>query len=248
MPDPTAPLVAMSTRPAPARRPPWLLVAGTAVAAALLLLLYIASTVRSGAGLSFDRALMLAMRVPGHPAVPAGGPGTAAAMRDLTALGSGTVLTLVVTLVAAFLILKRQWRAVTLAVVAVVSGSLTISLLKWFFARARPTLVEQLVHETSKSFPSGHAGNSAIVYLTLASLMFPVIRETRVRVFVVAAAMALVGAIGISRVYLGVHWPSDVLGGWLFGSLWALGWWWIEARALPRARARPAAAPTPARP
>ncbi|MES2337302.1 MAG: phosphatase PAP2 family protein [Pseudomonadota bacterium] len=231
--DPT-PLVEIAPDPVRTRRPPWLLVIGAIVAAALWILIKLASEVREGEVLGFDRTLMLAMRMPGNPAVPAGGPGVASMMRDFTALGGGPVLTIVVTLVATFLILKRQWRPAALAVVAVVSGSLAISALKWFFARARPDLVDHLVDVTSKSFPSGHAGNSAIVYLTLASLMFPVIRERRLRIFVIAAALLLVGAIGVSRVYLGVHWPSDVIAGWLFGALWALGWWAIEARVLPR--------------
>ncbi len=219
---------------APSRRPPWLLVIGAGVVAALWLLVRLAFDVRAGEAIGFDRTIMLAMRVPGQAAVPAGPAWLPGTMRDMTALGGGPVLTIVVTLVSAFLILKRQWRAASLVVVAVVSGSLAIAGLKWFFARARPDLVDHLVTVTSKSFPSGHAGNSAIVYLTLAGLVFPVIREARVRVFVLAAALLLVATIGVSRVYLGVHWPSDVLAGWLFGALWALGWWWIEARALPR--------------
>ena len=216
------------------RRPPWLLLIGTSIAAALLALIHLVSRAEGG-GLAIDRAVMLAMRAPGHPAIPAGGPRLASAVRDVTALGSTTVLTTVVTLVAAFLILQRAWRPAALVAAATLSGSAAISTAKWVFARHRPDLVDPLVHETSMSFPSSHAGNSAVVYLTLAGLVFPLVRERRLRAFVLAAAMMLVGAIGASRVYLGVHWPSDVLAGWLFGSLWALGWWWIEARA-PRRR------------
>jgi undecaprenyl-diphosphatase len=80
------------------------------------------------------------------------------------------------------------------------------------------------------SFPSGHSANSAIVYLTLATLLTQAIRGAALRRYVVGAAIALVFAIGVSRVYLGVHWPSDVLAGWSFGALWALGWWAIGAR------------------
>ncbi|URW74722.1 phosphatase PAP2 family protein [Sphingomonas donggukensis] len=227
-------LIDIAEQPVRTRRPPWLLVAGAALAAALWALIHLASEVREGEVLSFDRTLMLAMRTPGNPAVPLGGPGLASAMRDMTALGGGPVLTMVVVLVAVFLLLKRQYRPAALVVVATASGGVAISVAKWFFARARPDLVDHMVAVASKSFPSGHAGNSAIVYLTLASLLFPVIREARLRVFVVAVALLLVGAIGVSRVYLGVHWPSDVLAGWLFGALWALGWWAVEARVLGR--------------
>ena len=243
MTPPDGPPTDVATVVLPARRPPWLLIYGAAAVAALVALIHLVSRAQGGA-LAADRALMLAMRVPGDPATPAGGAKLAGAVRDVTALGSTTVLTTVVTLVATFLILKRAWRAAALIVAATVSGSVAISTAKWVFARHRPDLVDHLVHETSMSFPSGHAGNSAVVYLTLASLIFPLVRERRLRAFVLAAAMILVGAIGVSRVYLGVHWPSDVAAGWLFGSLWALGWWWVEARAL----ARPTAAPRPARP
>lgn len=238
LPEATVPLVEITPERRGARRPPWLLVAAAAIVATSWILVHLALAVRGGGVLGFDRTLMLTMRVPGHPAVPAGPAWLGATMRDITALGGGPVLTIVVTLVCAFLILKRQWRPAVLVVVAVVSGSLAIATAKWFFARARPDLIDHLVVVTSKSFPSGHAGNSAIVYLTVACLTYPVIRETRLRAFVMTAALLLVGAIGVSRVYLGVHWPSDVLAGWLFGALWALGWWGITARWLPRSPAR----------
>lgn len=235
MTEPPSPLVDTAHGHRPSRRLPWPLFVGAAVVAAVLLLARLAFEVRAGETIGFDRTIMLAMRVPGQPSIPAGPAWLPSMMRDMTALGGGPVLTIVVTLVSTFLILKRQWRAAALVVVAIVSGSLAIATLKWLFARARPDIVDHLVTVTSRSFPSGHAGNSAIVYLTLASLLFPIIRETRLRVFVLVAALLLVATIGVSRVYLGVHWPSDVLAGWLFGTLWALAWWWIEARGLPRA-------------
>jgi undecaprenyl-diphosphatase len=217
------------------RRPPWLLIAGALVAGALWLLFKIASEAREGETLVFDRVLMLAMRAPGHPDIPAGPYWLADVMRDVTALGGVPVLTTMVVLVTIFLLLKRRWRPALLVVLATTSGSLVITLLKLWIARPRPTLVDHLTAASGMSFPSGHAGNSAIIYLTLASLLFPLVREARVRLFIVAVALLLVGAIGVSRVYLGVHWPSDVLGGWVFGSLWALLWWGIETRLLRRA-------------
>ena len=81
------------------------------------------------------------------------------------------------------------------------------------------------------SFPSGHSANSAIVYLTLAGLASQVTVSNAARRYILVMAIFMVGAIGCSRVYLGVHWPSDVLAGWSFGTLWALGWWLATARA-----------------
>ena len=102
-------------------------------------------------------------------------------------------------------------------------------------ARDRPSnLVYAIAQEEffgKNSFPSGHAANSAIVYLTIAGLLSQVVRGRPTRNYVIAAAVLLVGAIGTSRVYLGVHWPSDVLAGWSFGTLWALGWWLAGAKA-----------------
>jgi undecaprenyl-diphosphatase len=241
----TEPLIPITSAEKPAtRRPPWLLVIGAAIAGALWLLLYIASDVRRGELLSFDRALMLAMRVPGQPAVPAGPPWLPEMMRDVTALGGVTVLTGVILLTLVFLLLKRLYRPAALVLIATISGSWAIAAIKVAFARPRPTLTQHLMDAAGASFPSGHSGNSAIVYFTLASLIFPVIRETRIRLFMIITALLLVGAIGVSRVYLGVHWPSDVLAGWTFGALWALMWWAIEAKLL----ARRAFAPTPAHP
>ncbi len=236
----SAPLIDIAEDAAPrTRRPPWLIVAGAVIVAALWLLIKIASEVREGEVLGIDRALMLAMRLPGQPAIPAGPAWLPSTMRDLTALGGGPVLTLVILAVATFLALKRQWHTAAIVVIATTSGGLAIAGLKEFFARARPDLIDHLgVTVSSASFPSGHAGNSAIVYLTLATLLFPVIAEARQRVFVTLVALLLTGLIGISRVYLGVHWPSDVLAGWLFGALWALAWWAIDMRLLARRRAR----------
>lgn len=219
-------------------RRPWPLIAGVLVAVALLALLFLASVIARGDALAFDRTLILAMRVPGHPDVPIGPAKLPSIARDITALGSGTVLTLVVTLATILLLLRRLWRTAALTLAATIGGGTMVSLLKQLFERARPDLVEHLMRETSASFPSGHSANSAIVYLTVATLLFPMIRQARVRLFVIAATMTIVALIGVSRVYLGVHWPSDVLAGWIFGALWALGWWRVELALLARTARR----------
>ena len=151
---------------------------------------------------------------------------------DLTALGGGTVLTLVVVLVAGFLLAQRLWLTALMLVAATWSGGQMVAIIKRVVARARPDLVEHLVPVHNASFPSGHAAGSAVVYLTLAALASQVVRERAARRYLFGAAVLLTGAIGSSRVYLGVHWPSDVLAGWSFGTLWALGWWFaVTARA-----------------
>ncbi|WP_188658126.1 phosphatase PAP2 family protein [Sphingomonas metalli] len=171
----------------------------------------------------FDSAIIAGLRAWGGPAWLRG------AAIDVTALGGGTVLTLVVLLVAGFLLTQRLWLTALLLVLASWTGGRVVALVKDQVARARPELVDHLVPVSSASFPSGHAASSAIVYLTLAALAAQVVRGRAIRRYLFAAAVLLTGMIGTSRVYLGVHWPSDVLAGWCFGTLWALGWWWIAA-------------------
>jgi undecaprenyl-diphosphatase len=223
-------VVALKPERAASRRIPWPIVALGAVALLLLGLIWFGHEVRDDDIAELDRAIMLAMRVPGHPEQPLGPHWLPSAVRDVTALGSTIVLTMVVVATAAFLALRRRLRSALLVVAATTLGALAVTLVKALIARSRPDLVERLMQEASHSFPSGHAANSAIVYLTLATLLFPVVRGWRMRAFVLTTAMLLVAMIGVSRVYLGVHWPSDVLAGWAFGSCWALLWWGVELR------------------
>lgn len=193
-------------------------------AAAVLLLLLLSRLVERWP-FSFDRAVLLALRTPGDPARPVGPGWLLPFMRDVTALGDASVLTLVVVGVAGLLLARRMARTALLVAASSVSGSLLVSWAKAGVARGRPDVVPHLVEVHNLSFPSGHAANSAIIYLTLAALGSRAVRERPVRNYLIACAVLLVGLIGATRVYLGVHWPSDVLAGWSFGTLWALGWW-----------------------
>ena len=201
---------------------PLLAAAGVAAAAVGAMLLLGATIARHP--FAFDRAIVV--RVHG-----AGPHWLEHAMVDLTALGSTTVLTLAVAASAGLLLVRRLPVTAALVVAATVSGALAVRGLKALFARTRPDIVDHLVAVSGASFPSGHSANSAVVYLTLAGLLAQVARGAAIRRYVLAAAVLLVGAIGASRVDLGVHWPSDVLAGWSFGTLWALGWWLAGARA-----------------
>ncbi|RYD66765.1 MAG: phosphatase PAP2 family protein [Sphingomonadales bacterium] len=214
------------------RRVPWPIAWAAAGAAFLLLLIWFGRAASTGSGFEFDRAIMLAMRVPGHPDTPTGPAWLPSAVRDVTALGSSIVLTAVVVVTATFLGLRRRMRSVALVLLATISGSLAVTLIKALVGRSRPDLIDRLMVEASHSFPSGHAANSAIVYLTLATLLLPILQEREMRRFVIVVALLLTGVIGISRVYLGVHWPSDVLAGWVFGSGWAIAWWRLELKLL----------------
>jgi membrane-associated phospholipid phosphatase len=155
------------------------------------------------------------------------------AMIDVTALGGGTVLTIVTIGAVAILIAQRLALTAGLVAAAVITGTTGSNLLKLVFMRPRPPIADRLIEVTGDSFPSGHAANSAIVYLTLAALVTQVTPGRATRNTVLALAILLVGAVGTSRVYLGVHWPSDVLAGWSFGTLWAIGWWQIARQTRP---------------
>lgn len=189
----------------------------------------LALLVGGGAPLAWDRAIMLALRVPGDPAQPIGPAWLHAALVDVTALGSGTVLTLVVAGTIGLLMVRRLWLTAALSAAATISGSIVAAQAKYWVGRPRPELVDHLVQVTGLSFPSGHATNSALVYLTLAGLVAQVARGHAVRSYIFVIAILLTGTIGVSRVYLGVHWPSDVLAGWCAGTGWAALWWWLGA-------------------
>ncbi len=211
--------------PPSSRGLPWPILAGGAIALLVLALVWLGRELVEGDGAAIDHAIILAMRHDGTPIGPAWLP---SAMRDVTALGSTTVLTFVVAVAAIFLALAGRLRTGLMVVGATLLGSALVEFVKALIGRSRPDLIGRLMDETSRSFPSGHAALSAIVYLTLATLLFPVLPGRRVRVFAVLVALFLTAAIGCSRVYLGVHWPSDVVAGWAFGGLWATLWWRIE--------------------
>ena len=146
------------------------------------------------------------------------------------------MLTIVVVLTLGLLATRRLWLTAGLVLAATSLGSLLSAQAKLWFDRPRPALVDHLVEVRGLSFPSGHATNSAIIYLTLALLVSQVVPGRATRAYVLAVAVLLTGVVGISRVYLGVHWPSDVLAGWSIGTCWALAWWFLGAWLRHRAR------------
>lgn len=172
-----------------------------------------------------DTALLLGLRSPGDPADPIGPLWLEIAARDLTSLGSAAVLALVVLLAVGYLLVARRPGPAVLLVVAVGGGQILSSVLKIGFARVRPDLVPHSVDVYTASFPSGHAMLSAVTYLTLGAILASVEPQRRRRLYVLGAAVLLTLLIGVSRIYLGVHWPTDVLAGWCIGSAWAVFCW-----------------------
>lgn len=212
-------------------------------AGAAFVFLKLASEVAEGEAYDIDHLVIRGLRSAADPGVPAGPAWLEAAMIDMTALGGWTVLTLVVLLSAGFLIALRKYSTAAFLVAASASGALLGMGLKMLFDRARPDVVTHLVTVHDASFPSGHAMHSAIIYLTLGALLAGAQRSRPVKIYLLSIAVALTLTIGFSRVYLGVHWPSDVVAGWSVGAAWALGCA-LLARLLRRQHAlEPAGAP-----
>lgn len=200
-----------------------ILLAFLAVAGGLLLLGKAASEVIEGDTLAFDRAVLLLLRQSSDAAMPLGPPWLRQAMVDVTALGSVAVLTIITVLAAGYLVATKKPTLAAFMVGAVTGGALISTLLKITYARTRPDIVAHLVGTDSASFPSGHAMNSAVTYLTLAVLLARAEKSVAVRRYLISMAIALTLLIGFSRLYLGVHWPTDVAAGWIVGGFWAAG-------------------------
>ncbi|RXF72136.1 phosphatase PAP2 family protein [Hansschlegelia zhihuaiae] len=182
----------------------------------------------------FDERVLLALRDPADLKRPIGPAWLESAMVDLTALGGVPALTLITGLVLLYLIVSRRFGNAVLVACSILGGAVLTKLLKMGFARPRPDLVDHLVNVQSLSFPSGHAMASAVVYLTLGALVARVERRRAVRGYIFAVAGFLTLLIGASRVYLGVHYPTDVLAGWTIGAAWALACWLVARWLRPR--------------
>lgn len=182
----------------------------------------------------FDKRLLLAFRNPADLSDPIGPGWLEEMMRDFTALGGTAVLSCISLAVVGYLLLSRKRHVAVMVMLAVGGGILLSHLLKWGFDRPRPDLVPHITQVYTQSFPSGHAMLSAVVYLTLGVLLVRTRAETRVKIYLLSLAIFATVLVGVSRVYLGVHWPSDVLAGWAIGAGWALVWWlvmlWMQSR------------------
>jgi undecaprenyl-diphosphatase len=187
----------------------------------------VADEIHDGELERFDRTVLTAMRDPDDPGDPVGPEWFEEMVRDVTALGGTAILAGLSLAVVGYLAIDRKRHAAVLVAVAVTGGWALSSALKLGFGRARPDLVPHRVVVYSASFPSGHSMLSAVVFLTLGALLARLHGSRAIKAYVLTLAVVTTLVVGLSRIYLGVHWPSDVLAGWAAGSAWALACWLV---------------------
>lgn len=204
------------------------------VASAVWGFVELAGEVVEGSTEALDRTILLALRNPGDLSDPLGPEWFEEMMRDFTALGGLGVLSLLTAAAVGYLLLTGKRHAALVVLLSIVSGIVLSSLIKLGFDRPRPDLVPHGSYVYTASFPSGHSLMSAVVYLSLGALVARVQQRWHLRLYILAVAVVLSLIIGFSRIYLGVHWPTDVLGGWTAGAAWALLCWfvtlWLQRR------------------
>ena len=217
---------------------PWLWPAlGLLVASLVGLGAYLADELIVGEGWAIDPHILLSLRIPGHLDKPVGPAWLLQSAVDISALGGPTLMWLFGVSGLVWLLYRRARAEAGWIAVSLIGASLISSSLKYAIGRPRPALVPHLAQVADPSFPSGHSLVSAALYLTLGLMLAEGVTGWRPRAALVGFFAMLVLLIGMSRVYLGVHWPSDVLGGWCFGTAWALAVW--AANRWRRGRSRP---------
>jgi undecaprenyl-diphosphatase len=207
-----------------------LLVSVLVIGALVLAFCWLAGEVMQGGTEAFDRKLLGLFRSTADPTRPVGPPWLVEMARDVTALGSVSVVAILLLAVVGYLLFAGRRRTAWLLLVAVIGGHALGHLLKLGFERARPDIAAQAARVFTASFPSGHATLSVITYLTMGALLTRITPSRRIRVFFMSVALLLTFVIGLSRIYLGVHYPTDVLAGWCVGAAWALACWVVMAR------------------
>lgn len=193
-----------------------------AVSLGLFAFIRLAGKVTDGETSGFDREILLMFRDPSRLSDPIGPDWLELVVRDITALGGLITLVLVTVAACGYLWLTNRHRLALFVAGCVAGGSLLNTLLKGFIERPRPDIVPHGTEAALSSFPSGHAMMSAVVFLTLGAMLAYSSRKKRVKIYILAWSVLLTFLVGVSRIYLGVHWPTDVIAGWIGGATWAV--------------------------
>lgn len=187
----------------------------------ILAFLQIADEALEGEMEEFDNSILMLFRDPGNVDQVVGPSWLHEMVRDITALGSFSLLGLIVLGVCAYLVMARMRASAMLVMVSVLGGTLLSTVLKMSYNRPRPDLAA-MSEQFTASFPSGHAMLSAVTFLTLGAVLAQLAPTRALRIFTISVAVFLTAIVGSSRIFMGVHYPSDVLAGWCLGAAWAL--------------------------
>lgn len=201
-----------------------LLLAFGAICICVLSFTWLAAGTQSATVGELDRRILLSLRSNEDPANPLGPLWLEEAVRDVTALGSVTVLIIIAFAGCGYFAVVGERKAAICLALSMFTAIAASSALKEFYDRPRPQLVPHRMRVFTQSFPSGHAMLATVTYCTMASILSSAQRKRFTKMFVISSALTLVALIGASRVYLSVHWPSDVLAGWIAGTLWSVVW------------------------
>jgi undecaprenyl-diphosphatase len=198
----------------------------------------LADGVTDGVTQQADLNILMALRDGGDSNNPLGPPWIEEMMRDFTALGGTGILTLIVLAVTLFYMIQGRYKEMLILVTAVIGAFIFSYFLKSIFDRPRPGFIPPGAHIYTASFPSGHALLAATTYLTLGIIVAQLTPHTRLKAFALLLALFIMILVGFTRMYLGVHWPTDVLAGWIIGSVWAIFCWlvvrWLRHRGYVR--------------
>jgi undecaprenyl-diphosphatase len=195
-----------------------------ALASALWCFFALGDEMAEGDTSAFDNALMSVLRSSGPGGEAIGPAWFKNSMRDVTALGSVTFLVLITLVLVLALLFHRKRRAAAILAGTAISAQTSIEVLKFFYDRPRPDFLPH-IQAMTKSFPSGHTTESTAIFLTIATVIASLEAKHQAKLLAYGVATFIIVAVGFSRVYLGMHWPTDVLGGWVLGAAWALAAW-----------------------
>lgn len=219
---------------------PIVLLAFTTLGFMLFGFLEVSDDVMEGDTHAIDTKLLMLLRDESDPQNALGPPWVGEVVRDISGLGGIAILTLVTISAAIYLAMLKKYGQSVYLIVTIALGTALSNALKFGYARPRPDLVPHGSYTFTGSFPSGHSMMSAVVYLSVGMMLAKAQKTLPPKIFFLGMSVILTVMIGISRVYLGVHWPSDVLAGWLIGGACAVGAWladWLwDQRASIRAK------------
>ena len=170
----------------------------------------------------FDQRVLLWFRNSADLSEPIGPAWLEVIVRDITAIGGLLILGLLTIAACGYLWLTQRHKLALFVAVSIPAGSLLNAVLKDFFSRPRPDIVPHATDAALSSFPSGHAMMSAAVFLTLGALLSLSTENKRIKIYILSWSVFLTIIVGISRLYLGVHWPTDIIAGWIAGATWAM--------------------------